>query len=419
MNATQEQIEKLRTLQESYNELADKVAELDGVAQEESVKEILEEVKAISPDIVSSKELLATAITSRGGESKSTDTLAKMAEEVYKLPNIAMGNVEFTRPIQSVEEGAALLTMGEVLHIDDNTITQIENPLFFNGSPVITANFRELEKLEFVNYAPLVFNNCMNMRSLCLNKLKTIRISGKITPVGTGYLFRIIANNPILKNVELNALESIYNYPSGGNHLDLCFLYNLTELDGELELPELTTITSSSSPTDSGAPGRMLVINKIPKITSIKMPKLQFISDVTNASYGSHILEDMDSLEKAFIATEPISVGNLYTGGSNHSFYKKGKFSGCPNLIDITIGQVYQGNPSLHGDIRVIENWLPTNVLADPDKVAIMNRNIREHIAVNCAETSATINFAAGMQEYLEEETLSAFTNKGWTVSFI
>ena len=41
MNATQEQIEKLRTLQESYDELADKVAELEGVAQEESVNEVL------------------------------------------------------------------------------------------------------------------------------------------------------------------------------------------------------------------------------------------------------------------------------------------------------------------------------------------------------------------------------------------
>lgn len=423
--------EELTALKEQYRnaiaateaekaEYERKVAELDGVAKEESVKEILEEVKAISPDIVSSKELLATAITSRGGESKSTDTLAKMAEEVYKLPNIAMGNVEFTRPTQSVEEGAALLTMGEVLHIDDNTITQIENPLFFNGSPVITANFRELEKLEFVNYAPLVFHNCMNMRSLCLNKLKTIRISGKIiSPNTNGNLSYIITNNPILKNVELNALESIYNYPSGGPYLNLCFLYNLTELNGELELPELTTITSSSSLTVPGGSGRMLVINKIPNITSIKMPKLQFVNDIDNASYGSYILEDMYSLEKAFIATEPISVGDLYTGGRNGNLYRNGKFAKCPNLIDITIGQVYQGSPSLHGDIRLIENWLPTNVLADPDKVAIMNRNIREHIAVNCAETSATINFAAGMQEYLEEETLSAFTNKGWTVSFI
>lgn len=50
MNATQEQIEKLRTLQESYNELADKVAELDGVAQEESVKDISSKLDNLNVD---------------------------------------------------------------------------------------------------------------------------------------------------------------------------------------------------------------------------------------------------------------------------------------------------------------------------------------------------------------------------------
>ena len=46
MNATQEQIEKLRTLQESYNELANKVAELNGVAKESTSQEILTAVQS-------------------------------------------------------------------------------------------------------------------------------------------------------------------------------------------------------------------------------------------------------------------------------------------------------------------------------------------------------------------------------------
>lgn len=74
MNATQEQIEKLRTLQESYNQLADKVAELDGVAQEESVKDISSKLDNLNVDVDLS------GVAKQGNNPEATNS--KILEEV-------------------------------------------------------------------------------------------------------------------------------------------------------------------------------------------------------------------------------------------------------------------------------------------------------------------------------------------------
>lgn len=126
MNATQEQIEKLRTLQESYDiltdavenqlpALADKIDNIDLTPIESKVDEgvstlstkidnidlssvakqgdnpnatmtgLLDAINAISPDIVQGKERLATAITSKGVETTSADSLSQMAENVSSI----------------------------------------------------------------------------------------------------------------------------------------------------------------------------------------------------------------------------------------------------------------------------------------------------------------------------------------------
>jgi hypothetical protein len=104
--------EELTALKEQYRnaiaateaekaEYERKVAELDGVAQESTSQEILDKVRgikgdnpnatnsaiydainAISPDLVQGKERLATAITSKGVETTSADSLSQMAENV-------------------------------------------------------------------------------------------------------------------------------------------------------------------------------------------------------------------------------------------------------------------------------------------------------------------------------------------------
>ena len=66
MSEIDQQIDNLRTLQESYNSL-------------------IESSVALSPDVAQGKAALATAITSKGVEAASTDSLATMAEKVQEI----------------------------------------------------------------------------------------------------------------------------------------------------------------------------------------------------------------------------------------------------------------------------------------------------------------------------------------------
>lgn len=130
MNATQEQIEKLRTLQESYDELANKVAGLDGVAKETTSQEILEKVQNIDIDTTElakeatlgtpqagqpstifsaiaqigqdSKQTIVGAINQMGGSATTDMTWAQLAAQIEELsdPTILDPRIKFVPNIQ-------------------------------------------------------------------------------------------------------------------------------------------------------------------------------------------------------------------------------------------------------------------------------------------------------------------------------
>ena len=88
-------------------------------------------------------------------------------------------------------------------------------------------------------------------------------------------------------------------------------------------------------------------------------------------------------------------------------------FNHYVNLIDLWIGE---WNTDLN-----LSQWSPINVVSDSDKVAILNHNIREHIAARIADrtdkTALTITFRSTIFSVLENETKAAFTNKNWTIA--
>ena len=85
----------------------------------------------------------------------------------------------------------------------------------------------------------------------------------------------------------------------------------------------------------------------------------------------------------------------------------------CPQLIDVELGAM-ETSFSLN-------NWLPTEVLADTELTATLNKNIRDHIAANITDRNGlvplTITFHQDLRNALEEATEQAFYAKGWDIA--
>ena len=88
----------------------------------------------------------------------------------------------------------------------------------------------------------------------------------------------------------------------------------------------------------------------------------------------ANMMKDCPLLESVELGTE---AGEI-TSGLGISTEQQQSFSGCPNLIDITIGGVGMVNCNF----SLLSAWNPTNVLADADKTATFLQNFREHIAL-------------------------------------
>lgn len=81
------------------------------------------------------------------------------------------------------------------------------------------------------------------------------------------------------------------------------------------------------------------------------------------------------------------------------------------NLIDLDFKSI---EGSIYGN-----KWSNVDIINDPDKMALLNKNIREHIVARAIDGNNTLTFTinSGLYAKLEQETLDAFAAKNWIVA--
>ena len=201
----QEQIEKLRTIQESMHEIADKVVSLgDG--------------SVMLNDVAEGKKRIAEAINSRGGVADASESFEDLADDITQIPSTGI----FSNGVEQDNTFSFLKYVtsspnNEIVSINDSTITEITRSYAFNGNialrEVIMPNlvtisggnvFQSCHSLQWVQLPNLVtisggqtFYNCSSLQSVQLHNLAVI--SGAYT----------FSNCPSLQNVQLHNLAVI------------------------------------------------------------------------------------------------------------------------------------------------------------------------------------------------------------------
>ena len=146
-------------------------------------------------------------------------------------------------------------------------------------------------------------------------------------------------------------------------------------------------------------------VNNCPNLEWINMPNWPGITSI----YGDGMFNNNPKLERV--------VWGKITAFT-YSYTSAKMFDGCPNLIDLELGQ--DSNVSIR-----LADWNPINVLSDADKTATFLQNFREHIALrltsNGSGKTLTLSQAVRDAIHAAEATYGIeaiiVTQKGWTLS--
>lgn len=164
----QEQIEKLRTLQESFDNLAENVNTISNKVVS------LGDGSVMLNDVAEGKKQIADAINYKGGEASGNSTFTQLAEDIKDIPNfdqwarlagVLAGNSYYKNHLQGHNEN---VEAGNLTKITDpfGTFTRINNYAFqcWDLLEVI-----ELPYTEFIGIRG--FDNCTNLKVIKLNSI--------------------------------------------------------------------------------------------------------------------------------------------------------------------------------------------------------------------------------------------------------
>ena len=301
----------------------------------------------------------------------------------------------------------------------DSALAQSQICIFDIGNSDITISdnytFYKCSQLQIVSLPNLVtissnstFDSCSQLQSVSLPNLVTIggtytfascyqlqnvSLPNLVTISGTGTFASCIR----LQSVSLPNLVTI-----SGAHT----FYNCTQLQN-VSLPNLVTISGVHT------------FASCTRLQSISLPNLVTISgdymffkctQLQNVSLPNLVTISGAATFVSCTQLQSVSLPNLVTISGSRTF------ESCPNLIDIELGAAIDASFTL-------STWSPKNVLEDNAKKAQMLQNIREHIAANLPDrtglSSLTATFSADVKAAIlaDTATMTAFTNKNWTIA--
>jgi hypothetical protein len=177
---TQEQIEKLRTLQESFDNLAENVNTISNKVVS------LGDGSVMLNDVAEGKRQIADAINTKGGESTPDESFQQLAEDIRNIdwnPNVGMVFVEGYGPKTLIEWFSS--ARDYLLEVNDNTLTELPIGAFSNCPNLHTVNLYALNVIvnsDTIN--AIVYNNA-NLKTVYIPLCVTFNIAQGLD--GAGY----------------------------------------------------------------------------------------------------------------------------------------------------------------------------------------------------------------------------------------
>lgn len=437
---TQLEIERLRTLQESYNELSSKVLD----------------TQAVLTEISTGKEEIASVLTSKGVNVSADSSLKELANAIKRIENfniqaVSVDGYELLHPIipnildifhshysdryPHMQGGCVrAFTKINVLDYPSVLITPegiIENPNgyytlqpaeygaayswyilaydreYIAGQKLGVSKFYSLgayncninyeqSSFDSISISILAFENCtVNCYANCFQNCSI----HDLIFVNTDILGRDASEIWFNKNAFLSITiikEKIYRNGQYSSDYAKVGAYILN-------YPETTYIEVNQFAL-AGYGGQVEFVNA-PKLESIVGGRITdgYCGSVlylpSLKSSGGDLVSTVNI--KQVIIPEYSTPNNLFNNIANK------------NVIDIHSGKNFTANFSF-------ANWKPS-YLSDAEKVIEMNKNLRDHMIVNMPDftndTPRTITFAQDVRNALETATEEAFAAKNWNIS--
>jgi hypothetical protein len=421
----QNEIDKLKTLQESFNELSSKVLD----------------TQAVLTELNHGKQEMVDAIKSKGGNSNADKPLAEIANDVRAISNVdkTFNEVEYFMTLYGLSMSPLQLI---AKHFDSEYSTYvcyivdadtkinvqrsayvmftadgaIENPegeytiqewenrfgyfiFAYKSSAVTWENYsayfigmygvntaldnRTLTKFRGIECDASVIdlgNSCFNGRTIeFINFHKS-----SVTISGT-YIF----DSSSLRSLTMPQVKKI---TSGAIWMDSSI--SLACLDG-LEVVSARALRGNVSKISLNGLRRLSAngLNHMYNIKELCLPSLESAGD-------SACVDSMNSLER-FIAPNATNMNGYAI------------FYNCPKLIDIECGEISTSTSW--------NQWNPTSVLSNEEQIPILDKNLREHVAAKIKDltggTARTFTFHQNVRNIMSEETENAFKAKNWNIA--
>jgi hypothetical protein len=252
------------------------------------------------------------------------------------------------------------------------------------------------------------------------NSDKTIIDASAITSI---IIDGVEINYPIIKMDKANSLKSIYiksikSNVVGGNYK----LRVLTEGESYQNINKIIIEEGlewgSRGLIKGNAGGKSKPDGRTLKITGIKTLKSPIMASEDRADFDTTEfieLPDLLSLEcSPILANTSNGFGSHLSAiiAKNATLKSLGMYGvSFYNLIDLDFKSI---EGSIYGN-----KWANSDIINDPDKMALLNKNIREHIVARAIDGNNTLTFTIHnkLYEKLELETLDAFAAKNWIVA--
>jgi hypothetical protein len=187
----QQQIEQLRTLQESFDNLASSLEKLSNSSS----------AIALDKEVADGKQSLVDAIEYKGGESSAEKSLQGIAEDIKEIPNFNLVGIKYLEGYEPTSALESITNKNYITSIKDNNINQLEGHYLFYKCDYLEEV--EMNKVESIN-GDSFFSHCFNLIKISFNSL--------ISVTGTNTFSRVpayIKSFPNLINFTIDMFSNI------------------------------------------------------------------------------------------------------------------------------------------------------------------------------------------------------------------
>lgn len=440
----EQQIEKLRTLQESFNELSSKVLDtqavltelnngkkemVDALATKNVQSSIDKTLSSIASDI---RSIAQSPITIEGGEMYEKQLFGAPTDKTnaYEQPDSPMWNLY--QVMANLLSDGRFVTYGGILLAE---YTKEDNTTFLQGAGAggayltsdgalyetgTTHTWNDTLDGKVNRWVAYIFKNenaeyTINSVALCPITIHIGRKVGKITDSVAGKITEIVVTDG-------NYLDSVNLIAQSWN--PKANINNLRTFSGTLFAGSTARYVSAGIKKLTGGRIWSYVSNNI---ESISLPELEEIT-------GGYVFDTRN--QRGNIGVKRISMPKLTTISTENRIFDAYNSENLPNLKEWYMPNLKRCKTSAYNQGLVFGPKVTKVTVGEMDssfvigwniaintnpEVELINKNIRLYIADRISDrtglSSLTISFHNSMYAILEQETKDAFIAKNWSVA--